>query len=145
MATQIDVYSSSWRYYCVTVPLLRAASHMRLTARDFEHSHRWKRWSRSKFASHETESPWPLHSKYSHWWKRWSWSKFASREGPTEYVCECKGGCEVYMDSYMALNGICFMVTWIIFKNCLLKVGLTQNRETMALQMLTIVGFFFFL
>jgi hypothetical protein len=26
-------------------------------------------------------------------------------------------GCKVYMDSYMALNGPYFMITWIIFKN----------------------------
>jgi hypothetical protein len=26
-------------------------------------------------------------------------------------------GCRVYMDSYMASNGSCFMVTWIILKN----------------------------
>ena len=39
-------------------------------------------------------------------------------------------GCKVYMDSYMASNGSCFMVTWIIFKNRLLEVGLTQNQET---------------
>ena len=41
-------------------------------------------------------------------------------------------GCKVYMDSYMTLNGSCFMVTWIIFKNRLLEVGLTQNREIMV-------------
>ena len=29
------------------------------------------------------------------------------------------------------------MVTWTIFKNHLLEVSLTQNRETMTLQMLT--------
>ena len=46
-------------------------------------------------------------------------------------------GCKVYMDSYMALIGSCFMVTWTIFKNHLLEVGLTQNQETMALQTLT--------
>jgi hypothetical protein len=40
-----------------------------------------------------------------------------------------RGGCKVYMDSYMASNGSCFMVTWIIFKSHLLDVGLTQNRE----------------
>ena len=34
----------------------------------------------------------------------------------------------------MASNGSCFMATWIIFKNHLLEVGLTQNRETMALR-----------
>jgi hypothetical protein len=48
-------------------------------------------------------------------------------------------GCKVYMDSYMASNGSCFMVTWTIFKNHLLKEGLTQNRETLALRMLKIV------
>ena len=39
----------------------------------------------------------------------------------------------------MASNGSRFMVTWIIFQNHLLEVGLTQNHETMALQTLTIV------
>ena len=34
-------------------------------------------------------------------------------------------GCEVYMDSYMASNGSCFMVTWTTFENHLLEVGLT--------------------
>ena len=37
------------------------------------------------------------------------------------------------------------MVTWIIFKNHLLEVGLEQIRETMALQMLTTVGLFYFI
>ena len=36
------------------------------------------------------------------------------------------------MDSYMASNGACFMVTWIIFKHHLLEVGLTQNREILS-------------
>jgi hypothetical protein len=48
-----------------------------------------------------------------------------------------QGGYEVYMDSYMASNGSCFMVTWTIFKSHLLEVGLTQNRKTMALPTLT--------
>ena len=51
-------------------------------------------------------------------------------------------GCEVYMDSYMASNGSCFMITWVVFKNHLLEVGLTQNRETMAL---TTVGLVYFI
>jgi hypothetical protein len=38
-----------------------------------------------------------------------------------------RDGCKVYMDSYMTSNGSSFMVTWIIFKNHLLKVGLTQK------------------
>jgi hypothetical protein len=37
------------------------------------------------------------------------------------------------------------MVTWIIFKNHLLEVGLTQNRETMALLMLTTDDVFYFI
>ena len=52
-------------------------------------------------------------------------------------------GCKVYMHSYLALNRLCFMVTWIIFKNRLLEVGLTENRETMAFPMLTTVDLFY--
>jgi hypothetical protein len=52
-------------------------------------------------------------------------------------------GCEVYTNPYMASNGSCFMITWIIFKNRLLEVGQTQNRETMALQTLTTVDLFY--
>ena len=37
------------------------------------------------------------------------------------------------------------MVTWIIFKNHLLEVGLTQNQETMALRTLTTVVSFYFI
>ena len=46
-------------------------------------------------------------------------------------------GCKVYVDSYMASNGSCFMVTLTMFKNHLFEVGLTQNWETMALQNVT--------
>ena len=53
-------------------------------------------------------------------------------------------GCKVYKDFYVASNGSCFMVTWTIFKNLLLKVDLTQNRETMALRILTTVDLFYF-
>jgi len=35
--------------------------------------------------------------------------------------------------SYVAMHGSRFMVTWTVMKNHLLKVGLTQNRETMAI------------
>ena len=55
-----------------------------------------------------------------------------------------KDGCKVYMDSYMASNESCFMVTWTIFKDHLLEV-LTLNRETMALRMLISVDLFCFL
>ena len=54
-------------------------------------------------------------------------------------------GCKVYMDSYMVSNGSCFMVTWTIFQNHLLEVGLTQNRETMEIRTLTTIGLFYFI
>ena len=37
------------------------------------------------------------------------------------------------------------MVNWIIFKNHLLVVGLTQNQETTALRTLTTVDLFYFI
>ena len=54
-------------------------------------------------------------------------------------------GCKVYMNSYMASHGSRFMVTWVVFKNHLLEVGLTRNRETMALQTLTSDDVFYFI
>jgi hypothetical protein len=42
-------------------------------------------------------------------------------------------GCKVYMDSYVASNGSWFMVTWIIFKNNLLDVDLTQLGDQSTL------------
>jgi hypothetical protein len=55
-------------------------------------------------------------------------------------------GCELFMDSYMAFTGSCFMVTWTIFKNHLLEVGLTQNHwETMVLSTITTVDSFYFI
>ena len=53
-------------------------------------------------------------------------------------------GCTIYMDSYMASNGSCFMVTWTIFNNHLLDVGLTHVRETMALRTLKTIHFILF-
>ena len=50
-----------------------------------------------------------------------------------------------YMGSHMALNGSCFMVTWIVFKNHLLEAGITKNQETMAVQTLTTVDSFHFI
>ena len=53
-------------------------------------------------------------------------------------------GCKVYMDFYMASNESCFMVTWTIFKNPFVEVGLTQNRKTVALRTPTTVDLFYF-
>jgi hypothetical protein len=49
-----------------------------------------------------------------------------------------------WLYSYMASYGSCFMVTWIISKNCLLEVGLTPKRETKALWTLTSIGLLYF-
>ena len=54
-------------------------------------------------------------------------------------------GYKVHMDSYVALNGSCFMVTWTIFKSHLLEVGPTQNQETVAFRNLTTVDLFYFI
>jgi hypothetical protein len=54
-------------------------------------------------------------------------------------------GCKIHMDSYMATSGSCFMVTWTIFENHLLEVGLTQNWETMELRTLTIVALIYYI
>ena len=55
-------------------------------------------------------------------------------------------GCKVYMDSYMALSGSCFIVTWTIFENHLLEVGLTQNLEKIvALRNFIINDLFYFI
>ena len=54
-------------------------------------------------------------------------------------------GCKAYMDSYMASNGSCFMVTWTVFKNHLLEVDLTQNRKTITLRMFTTVDLYDFI
>jgi len=55
---------------------------------------------------------------------------------------QMQDGYKVHMGSCVASNEACFMVTWIIFKNHLLEVGLTQNWETMALRTLTTVILF---
>jgi hypothetical protein len=53
--------------------------------------------------------------------------------------------CKVYMDSYMASSGPCFMATSNVFQNHLLEVGLTRNWKTMALRTLTTIDLFYFI
>ena len=78
---------------------------------------------------HETESPWPVHFNHSHWWKRRSRSKFASHYAwGTNWVCEGKMDVKsTWIPTYMASNGPCYMVTWIIFKNDLSEVDLHKT------------------
>ena len=54
-------------------------------------------------------------------------------------------GCKVYMDSYMASNGSCLMVIGALFRNHLLGVGRTRDRETMALWKFVVVALFCFI
>ena len=56
-----------------------------------------------------------------------------------------QGGCQVYLDSYMASKWIMFHGYLDCFQKSPLKVGLTQNQETMALRTLIIVGLFYFI
>ena len=44
------------------------------------------------------------------------------REGPTEYVCEGKMDVKSTRIPYMASDGSCFMITWIVFKSHFLEV-----------------------
>ena len=96
--------------------------------------------------THESESPWPLALQAL---------SLVEMSEPVQ-VCFTlrlrdhrsvwmQDGCRVDMDSYVVSNGSCFMVTWTIFKNCLLEVGLTQNWETVALRTLITVGLFYFI
>ena len=63
-------------------------------------------------------------------------------EGPTEYV-NAKWMSSVH-GFLLYIKWIMFLITWIIFKNHLLDVGLTQSWETMALWMLTIINIYIF-
>ena len=100
--------------------MLRATSHTRLGARDQHTSstligRKGGGRSRSKFASHHT----------------WGTNRV-------------QDGCKLYINSYQTSNGSHFTVTWIIFKNHLLEVGLTLNQETTTLRTLTTVDSFYF-
>ena len=85
---------------------------------------------------------WALDSHPDYDAQGWGFRADTTLEGPTEYVSECMMDSKVYMDSYMVSNGSRWMVTWTIFKNRLLEVGLTQNQETMVLQTLAAVNWF---
>jgi len=86
----------------------------------------------------KTESPWPLHFKHSHWWNKVEPVQVCFtlplRDQRSMWM---QHGHKVYMDSYVASNGSCFMVTWTISKNHFL--------ETMAIWTLTTLDFFYFI
>ena len=105
-----------WRESSDTIPYVRATSHTRLRAHD--HSTSSTLIGRKKLEPVRVHFTLRLRDQRSMW----------MQDG-------C--GCKVYMDSYMASNRSCFMVTWIVFKTHLLEVGLKHNWETMAPQMLT--------
>ena len=109
-----------------------------------------KFFSKGRF-THETKSPWPpLHFQSTLVVGNGGGGPSsllpATLRGTNGVSVWMQDGCQVYMDSScMASNGSCFMVTWTIFKNHLLEVGLTHNWETMALWMLTTVNLFYFI
>ena len=78
--------------------------------------------------------------------KKASRSKFASHyTWGANGVCECKMDVKsTWIPTWHQMDHV-FMVIWTIFKNHLLEVGLTLNRETMALQMLTSIHLFYFI
>ena len=84
--------------------------------------------------THEIESLWRDHFKLSDRWKKVELVQVRSNyTWGTNRVCECK------MDVKSTCRRMDHVswVTWTMFKNHLLEVGLTQNRETVALRMLT--------
>jgi hypothetical protein len=59
-----------------------------------------------------------LHFKHSHWWKQVEPVQVCFtlrlRDQRSMWM---QDGCTVYVDSYMASNGSCFMVTWSVCQN----------------------------
>ena len=86
----------------------------------------WRFLSSKGHFTHETASPWPSHFNHSHWWKGGASQVLFTLRLRDQRSIWMQDGCKRYMDSYMASNGSCFMVTWTIFKNHLLEVGLTK-------------------
>ena len=113
-----------WRESSDTIPYVRATSHTRLRAHD--HSTSSTLIGRKKLEPVRVHFTLRLRDQRSMW----------MQDG-------C--GCKVYMDSYMASNRSCFMVTWIVFKTHLLEVGLKQNWETMHPKCSLTVGLFYFI
>jgi hypothetical protein len=96
--------------------------------------------------THETKGPWPLHFRHSHWWRRWSQTKFASHyawgtTGEIEWKMDVKS---TWNPTWLQMVS-CFRVTWTIFKKHLAEVGQTQSWKTMALQNLTTIRFLYFI
>ena len=119
--SSINLRSICGMEYAVCVHLIRATSHMRLRARD---QHFSSTLIGGKGGASQVRFTLHLKDQRSTW---------------------MQDGCKVYMDSYMASNGSCFMVPWTVFKNHLLEVGLIQNQDIMALWTSTIIGLSYFI
>ena len=96
-------------------------------------------------SQHETEGPWPADFTDSHWWARRSQSKFTSHyTWGTVRVCECKMDVKSsWIPTWQRMDHVLWSLG--LFKTHLLEVGLTQNRETMALRTFTTNGWFYFI
>ena len=89
---------------------------------------------------------WPLHFKHSHWWKRQSWSKFTSHYAwGTNGVCECMTDVKsTWIPTWHRKDHVSWSLG-LVSRNHVLEVGLTQNRETMALRTLTTIDILYFI
>ena len=85
------------------------------------------------------KSPWLVHFNHSRGWKRAEPVQVCFTLRLRDQHKWIQDGCKIYMSSYMAINGPCFMGTWISFKTHLLEVGLTQTGETVPLRTLTTI------
>ena len=96
--------------------------------------------------THETEGPWRLHFKHSHWWKRWSRSRFASHYAwGTTGVRECKKDVKfTWILTWHRLDHVSWSLG-LFTQNHLLDIGLTQIRETMVLQNFTTIDLLYFI
>ena len=72
-----------------------------------------------------------------------SWPFRPMRDLRMQWLWAFRAISHMRLRAHTASNGSCLMVTWTIFKNQFLEVGLTQNQETMALRTLTTVDLFY--
>ena len=97
--------------------------------------------------THETKSPSPLHFKHSHQWKKRSGFKFDSHYAwGTNGECECKMDVKsIWIPTWHRMDHVSWSRGLISQTTHLLEVGLTQNREIMALWTLIAVDLFYFI
>jgi hypothetical protein len=69
-----------------------------------------------------------VYFKGSRWWEKCGAGPSSKLEGPTEYV-ECEMDVEfMWVDSYVELDGSCFMITWDYFQTRSLGGGRLKHQ-----------------